>query len=209
MGKILPQDFFDRSTIVIAKDLLGKDLVRRWRGKTTALMVTEVEAYDGPRDRASHASRGITPRTKIMFGEPGKFYVYFTYGMHWLVNIVTGPKDYPAAVLLRAGVYRDPKTGGKKLINGPARLAKFLKIDGALNGKPTSKKTGLWFEDRKNAARFKITAAKRIGVDYAGPIWGGKKWNFKIDIANESRYNIESNRKGGSRAKKRPHHERH
>ena len=104
MKKVLAQPFFDRPTLMVARKLLGKYLTRCWRGRTIALMVTEVEAYDGPHDRASHASRGRTPRNYLMFGEAGRFYVYFTYGMHWLVNIVTGPHGYPAAVLLRAGI---------------------------------------------------------------------------------------------------------
>ena len=71
-------------------------------------MISEVEAYDGPRDKASHASRGLTPRNRPMFGDAGHFYVYFTYGIHWLVNITTGPRGYPAAVLFRGGIYENP-----------------------------------------------------------------------------------------------------
>jgi len=144
-------------------------------------MVTEVEVYDGPNDLASHASHGRTPRTKIMFGPAGKFYVYFTYGMHWLVNIVTGPKNYPAAILIRAGEHYDPKKKEWVLINGPARLTRFLKITGTQNGKTASQKTGLWFENRgRKVVKQNIVASKRIGVDYAGPVWSSKKWNFKL-----------------------------
>lgn len=183
MKKVLDKKFFNRPTLVIARGLLGKYLVRRWRGRNLALMITEVEAYDGTRDKASHASRGRTPRTRIMFGEAGNFYVYFTYGMHWLVNIVTGPGDYPAAVLIRAGTYRDWKTGEEVSINGPARLAKFLKITGAQNGKSAVRENGLWFESRGVTMRRKnIVARKRIGVDYAGPIWSNKKWNFELEV---------------------------
>lgn len=103
MRKILNQEFFEsKNTIKIAKSLLGKFLVRRNRGKTTAYFITEVEAYDGFKDKASHAYRGKTERNKIMFGKAGHWYIYFTYGIHWLLNIVTGPKDYPAAVLIRS-----------------------------------------------------------------------------------------------------------
>lgn len=144
-------------------------------------MITEVEAYDGPNDRASHASHGRTPRTKIMFGSAGRWYTYFTYGIHWLVNIVTGPKDYPAAVLIRAGKYYDLKQRAWVSLNGPARLTKFLKITGVQNGRPASRKAGLWLEDRGIKIRERdIVASKRIGVDYAGPIWSNKKWNFKL-----------------------------
>jgi len=187
MRKILRRDFFDQPTLVVARKLLGKYLVRKYRRKTVSFIITEVEAYDGPRDLASHASRGRTPRTEIMFGPAGKFYVYFTYGMLWLVNVVTGPKSYPAAILIRAGKYYDAKKKGWILVDGPARLTKFLKIDSAQNGKIAGKKTGLWFEDRGAKIRTrKIIARKRIGVAYAGPIWSNKKWNFGIKPLSES-----------------------
>ncbi len=184
MKKVLSKKFFDRPTLAVARDLLGKFIVHRISSggteKILSLMITEVEAYDGPRDRASHASRGLTPRTKIMFGDAGYFYVYFTYGMHWLVNVVTGPRNYPAAVLLRAGEYRT-KHGVPVKVIGPARLTKYLKITGAQNGKLSLRKTGLWIEDRGvKIPRLKIVSGKRIGVDYAGPIWAGKLYNFKI-----------------------------
>ncbi len=165
--KILPPSFFNRPTLEVARDLLGKFLVRRFSdGTETALRITEVEAYDGPDDKASHASKGRTPRTEVMFGEPGHFYVYLCYGLHWMLNIVTGPKDYPAAILIR-GV-----EGG----NGPARLTKALKIDGSLNTLPAAESSGLWFEDRGEKVG-KIKATPRIGVDYAGE-WSKKKWRF-------------------------------
>lgn len=178
---MLPPAFFNRPTLLVTKELLGKYLVRRYRRKTIALMITEAEAYDGPRDRASHAHRGRTPRNQPMFGEAGRFYIYFTYGVHWLVNIVTGPEEYPAAVLLRAGIYCDPKTGAVRCVNGPARLTKFMHIDRAQNGRPATKMTGLWFEDRgAQVRRREIIAGKRIGVDYAGPIWSKKHYNLKL-----------------------------
>lgn len=180
--KTLPAKFFDRPTLTIARELLGKYIVRRTPdGRTLALMITEVEAYDGPLDRASHAFRGRTPRTSVMFGPAGVFYVYFTYGMHWMVNVVTGPGDYPAAVLLRASAYHDPTTGTLVHVTGPARLAKFLGITGAQNRLPAARKSGLWFEDRSiRVPRAKIVEGKRIGVEYAGKVWAGKKYNFKL-----------------------------
>jgi DNA-3-methyladenine glycosylase len=175
--KVLGRDFFNRPTLKVAKELLGKFLTRRINGKEIALMITEVEAYDGPNDKASHASCGKTERNKIMFGEAGKWYVYFTYGMHWMLNIVTGPKNYPAAVLIR----------GTKEISGPARITKFLKIDKKFNGAPANKKTGLWIaasinrgEPRpKGAGRFKIERLPRVGVDYAGK-WAKKLYRFYL-----------------------------
>jgi DNA-3-methyladenine glycosylase len=188
MRKMLGKDFFNKPTTVVARELLGKYVVRAMKPQKASLgeivlMITEVEAYDGPLDLASHASRGMTPRNIVMFGEAGHWYVYFTYGMHWMANVVTGPKEYPAAILLRAGTYRDPKTNEWIHVNGPARLTKFLKIDKQFNEKPANRKTGLWFEDRGTIVKKKnIVASKRIGVDYAGPIWSRKKYNFKLKI---------------------------
>ena len=184
MAKTLTKAFFNRPTLAVAHDLLGKYIVRRIpasRGKparVAALMITEVEAYDGPHDRASHAYRGRVlksgraNRAAIMFGDAGNLYVYFTYGMHWLVNVVTGPRDYPAAILIR----------GTDAVKGPARLTKFLKIDRTLNGKPaTHYATGLWFEDRGvRIPCSRIVASRRIGVDYAGLVWAKKEWNFEL-----------------------------
>lgn len=186
MKKVLAASFFNRPTLAVAEKLLGKYLVRRYRGKTLAFMIAEVEAYDGPRDRASHAHSGETPRNRPMFGPAGRFYVYFTYGMHWLANIVTGPRGYPAAVLLRGGVYGNPRMGRKphaapRTVNGPARLAKFLHIGRAQNGKPVSQRAGLWFENRGvKVPPGAIVAQKRVGVDYAGPVWANKKYNFAL-----------------------------
>ncbi len=183
MRKVLGKRFFNRLTLTVARELLGKFLVRKIGRRTIAICITEVEAYDGPHDLASHASRGVTPRTKIMFGEAGYFYVYFTYGIHWMLNVVTGPKGYPAAVLIRGGVltrHRNSDVRQGKVINGPARLTKYLRIGKSFNGKPTVRKSGLWFEDRgKKICKKSITASKRIGVEYAG-IWAKKPYGFKI-----------------------------
>src|SRR3989339_286472 len=167
MRKTLPQRFFKRPALLVAKELLGCFLCRVIGGKIMRLEITEVEAYDGLRDQASHASCGQTPRNSPMFGEAGRWYVYFTYGMHWMLNVVTGPKGYPAAVLIR----------GVEGIEGPGRLTKKLKIDQKLNGKTASKKSGLWFEDRGVAVRLKRTS--RIGVNYAGA-WAKKPYRFVI-----------------------------
>lgn len=185
MRKVLSRRFFDRSVVTVARELLGKFLVRRRNGKTRAIMITEVEAYDGTADNACHASKGLTPRTKIMFGEAGRFYVYFTYGMHWLLNIVTGPKGYPAAVLIREGIatrhgYCGEQQGIQNKINGPARITRYLRIGKLMNGKKANRKTGLWLEDRGvRVKRRDIIAGKRVGVEYAGA-WANKPYNFRI-----------------------------
>lgn len=180
MTKVLKKEFFDRPALEVAKSLLGKFLVRRYRGKNISATITEVEAYVGPGDKASHAHRGLTPRNAPMFGEAGRFYVYFTYGMHWLLNVVTGKKGFPAAVLIRA-----VKTENDVSINGPARLTKYLKIDKRFNGKQTELRTGLWFEDRGVRVRkSQIKRGKRIGVEYAGK-WAEKPYNLTTcDLVN-------------------------
>ncbi|MBI4919985.1 DNA-3-methyladenine glycosylase [Candidatus Azambacteria bacterium] len=169
---ILKKKFFEKPAATAAKNLLGKYLVRRIGGKIIRLMITEVEVYDGFKDKASHASRGITKRNAPMFGEAGVWYVYFTYGMHWMLNIVTGPKNYPAAILIRA----------VKGINGPARLTKFLKIDKKFNNNKASMKMGLWIEENPGFKRSKFSVKKlpRIGVAYAEPIWSKKPLRFLL-----------------------------
>ncbi|MDP3725294.1 MAG: DNA-3-methyladenine glycosylase, partial [Nanoarchaeota archaeon] len=156
---LLNHIFFNRPVLEVASDLLGKFLVRKYpsgalrpfgaaQGKQAqgkiAGVITEVEAYDGPDDKASHASRGMTERNKIMFGPAGYFYVYLVYGTHWMLNIVTGEEGYPAAVLIRGVQYLEV---GLPDIEGPGRVTKFLHIDKKLNGRPACRESGLWFED--------------------------------------------------------------
>lgn len=174
---ILQDDFFNRDALIVAKELLGKYLVRKADGKETALMITEVEAYDGFEDKASHAHRGKTKRNEVMFGPPGYFYVYLVYGMHWMLNVTTGKKDYPAAVLIR----------GVEGFDGPAKLTKFLKIDKKLNDKKADLKAGLWFEDKGVKIKEKdIKKTSRIGVSYAGPIWSKKHYRFLLLLGGKA-----------------------
>jgi DNA-3-methyladenine glycosylase len=135
----LPRAFYDRPVLDVARDLLGVIVAHGG----VQVRLTEVEAYDGPNDPASHAYRGETARNAVMFGSPGYAYVYFTYGMHFCVNLVCGPPDVPAAVLLRAGevvrgrevaISRRPGSTLRDLARGPARLTQALSIDRALNG---------------------------------------------------------------------------
>lgn len=175
--KILPNSFFEKSATEVAQKLLGKFLVRLTGKQEIAVMITEVEAYDGFKDKASHASHGKTKRNLPMFGPPGYWYVYLCYGMYWMLNIVTGPKNYPAAVLIRGVITKDGKN-----LNGPGKLTKFLKINRQFNGKRAEKKTGLWIQDSgKFSAKPKIHKGPRIGVDYAGSVWSKKHYRFWID----------------------------
>jgi len=168
---ILRKKFFNRPTAVVARELLGKYLVRKIRNREVALKITEVEAYDGLKDKASHASRGKTERNTPMFGPAGRFYVYFVYGIHWMLNIVTGKKGFPAAILIRSTAE----------ISGPARLTKILRIGKSFNGKPALSKSGLWFENRGEIIhRGEIKKTPRIGVAYAGPVWSKKPYRFVL-----------------------------
>jgi len=170
---ILTPDFFNRDTLTVAEDLLGKFLIRQLGEDKLVFPITEVEAYDGPNDKACHAHKGRTKRTEVMFGPPGYLYVYQCYGIHWMLNMVTGPVDYPAAVLIRAV--------GPHL--GPGKLTKALNIDKNLNEKPIIPETGVWVEDRGiPIPKDKIQKTPRIGVDYAGEEWAGK--NYRMIIGN-------------------------
>jgi DNA-3-methyladenine glycosylase len=155
----------------VARELIGKYLVRRHDGLETAVIITETEAYVGPHDLACHASRGRTARTAVMFGPAGYWYVYFCYGIHWMLNIVTDEHDYPAAVLLRgAGPW-----------NGPARLTKALAIDKSLNARCASPDSGLWIEDRGySVPRSRRRRTPRIGIDYAKH-WAARPLRYVVE----------------------------
>lgn len=177
---ILKRKFYNQNTLKIAQDLLGCYLVREYRGKITKAIITEVEAYRGFHDLASHASRGRTARNEIMFGEPGNAYVYLIYGMHSMLNVVTESVDYPAAVLIREiDASIDASMNTSEILDGPGKLTKFLHVDRSLNGHDLTRGEKLWIERPKNKKKYKIIKSPRIGVDYAGHCkeW---KWNYKI-----------------------------
>jgi DNA-3-methyladenine glycosylase len=177
---ILSRNYFNRPTLIVARSLLGKYLVRGDGKQTIAGKIIEVEAYVGPQDKACHASKGRTPRTEVLFGPPGISYVYFIYGMHHCLNVVTERVEFPAAVLIRA-----IQVDGS-LIDGPGRLCRALRIDRSLNRLDMTSGERLWFEDRGMTVRDrKIRLFPRIGVDYAG-VWARKPWRFRL-VGEESR----------------------
>ena len=177
MRKIVSPAFFDRPTLTVARDLIGKYLVRRIGEKTEAFMITETEAYLGPHDQASHAFRGRTMRNAPMYEGPGTIYVYFTYGIHWMLNIVCEDEGFPAAVLIR-GLASD-----EMRLDGPARLTKHLRIDKMLNARMLGKQTGLWVEDRgARIPRNAITRTPRVGIPNRG-VWTDKPWRFVLSAA--------------------------
>lgn len=168
--KILDYDFFHRDRLVVAKELAGKIVARRLpNGDIIRVRVTETEAYGGEEDKACHASKGRTPRTRLLYGRAGIIYVYLCYGMHWLMNIITGEEGHPEGVLLRAGE-------GK--YNGPAKLTKAIGVDGGFNGASICDNSNIWIED--DGKRFEIFTAPRVGINYAGEEWKNKPWRFII-----------------------------
>jgi DNA-3-methyladenine glycosylase len=170
MPRVLHQAFFARPALTVARELLGKHLVRRNGQREIAVPITETEAYLGPHDLACHGSKGRTPRTEVMFGPPGCWYVYFIYGIHWMLNIVTDDIGHPAAVLVRGAGQWD----------GPAKLTKALVIDKSFNALPAAPPTRLWIEDRGLIIpRRQIKRTPRIGVDYSGA-WAKKLYRFVL-----------------------------
>lgn len=193
----LKRNFFNRNTIVVAKELIGKYLYRRLRDKIICARITETEAYCGQKDLACHASKGLTPRTKVMFGPPGHAYVYLIYGMHHCFNVVTREEGYPEAVLVRGAEiatsnWRPATRKNKKSLaannyslltklNGPGKLCRELKIDRQLNGADLCRSRELWIESagQRGDKPEKIKRGKRIGVEYAGK-WKDKLWRFYL-----------------------------
>lgn len=171
MGRVIEaKELCERPTVETARWLLGKHLVRqRGDGEAIARTITEVEAYDGEGDRACHARAGRTARTRVLYESGGVWYVYLCYGIHEMLNLVVGPKDWPAAVLIR----------GVEGIVGPGRVTKQMEIGRGLNAKLATPETGLWIEDRGvKVPRREVVVTARIGVDYAGEIWAKKPWRF-------------------------------
>ncbi len=171
----LPPSFYRRATLEVARDLLGRTLCRRVAGGTVLRgRIVEVEAYDGPRDRANHAFRGWTARNAPMFEAGGVAYVYLIYGMHHCLNVVTGEADYPAAVLLRAA--EAPRAGVSA--SGPGRLARAFRVDRALDGVSLGG-PGLWLERGTAVPERLVRRAARVGVDYAG-WWARRRFRFLV-----------------------------
>ncbi|AUR51975.1 DNA-3-methyladenine glycosylase [Aquella oligotrophica] len=167
---ILDKRYFSNSdTVFLAQDILGKMLVRTLKnGLISRHRITETEAYHGEDDKACHARFGKTERNQIMYQEGGIWYVYLCYGIHWLLNIVTGEKDFPSAILIR----------GVTNISGPGRVTKQLQIDKTLNGAIADYRSGLWIEDDGFLHdKGSIIATPRVGVDYAGEC-ALKPWRF-------------------------------
>lgn len=170
MNKKLGYDFFHRDKLTVARELAGKIIARKNPdGSIIRVRITETEAYGGEEDKACHASKGRTPRTELLYGKAGTIYVYLCYGMHWLMNIITGEEGAPEGVLLRAG----------ENYTGPARLTKAIGVDKRFNGQSVCGNKEIWIED--DGKRFDIVTDVRVGIDYAGEEWKNKPWRYKIN----------------------------
>lgn len=181
----LSRNFYNHPTLKVAQELLGKFLIRRIGRKIIVGKITETEAYVGFKDKASHASKGKTKRTAIMFGRPGVAYVYMIYGMYYCLNIVTEREGYPAAVLIRAVEPVSKTSRGTKASatrfrpTGPGKVCRYFRIDRWLNGEDICGRR-LWIEDHGvGVSSSQIVRAKRIGVDYAGR-YRCKLWRFYL-----------------------------
>lgn len=172
----LPRAFYERDTRAVARALLGKVLVHRDGGVRRAARIVETEAYHGPRDLASHARAGPTPRAAIMFGPPGVAYVYLVYGISHCMNVVTGPEGFPAAVLVRAG---EPLEGCLHSTRGPGNLCRALAIRRAHDNGRDLAGDDLFIEDAPPPEE-RIVAAPRVNVRYAGA-WAEKPWRWVLE----------------------------
>lgn len=165
----LQKEFYIRDVLEVAPELLSKVLaIRREDGIISRYVISETEAYRGMEDKACHASRGRTIRTEIMYHEGGSLYIYFIYGMYWMLNVVTGPENNPQAVLIR----------GFKDCYGPGRITRLLGIDRSFYGEDMTSSDRIWLED--TGIKEVYETGSRIGIDYAGEYWKNKQWRFYL-----------------------------
>jgi DNA-3-methyladenine glycosylase len=187
----LPKHFYHEEVTLVARRLLGMRLIRNLNGIRTGGIIIETEVYRGEEDLACHARVGKTRRNAMLYEEGGTSYVYFTYGMRWLVNAVAGEAGYPAAVLIRAilplegleGIQaRRSGRSQKEWTNGPAKICQALAIDGSHSGILLYKENGeLWIEEGEPAADEKIKTSPRIGLGATPEPWKSLPWRFFVD----------------------------
>jgi DNA-3-methyladenine glycosylase len=187
LGRVLPRAFYNRPVLEVARDLLGTVVVRHAPEGLVAVRLTEVEAYAGISDPGSHAFRGQTNRTQVMFGPPGHVYVYFTYGMHWCMNLVCDVPGAASAVLLRAGevvdghelarARRGPTVADRDLARGPARLTVALGVTGELNGADVVRSSPLRVRVGRPVPDELVETSPRTGVGGDG---AAHPWRFHV-----------------------------
>lgn len=183
---ILPREFYDRPTLKVARELIGARLVRILNGKKLVGLITETEAYISQKDLACHAKAGLTQRTAVMFGPPGHAYVYFTYGNHWMLNVVTEREGFPAAVLIRAiqpieGVEIMSRHRQGRDTFGPGKLTQAMGITKSENGIDlTEANSSLWIEAGQFVPKNSVTIGPRVGLNNTPEPWLSKPWRFLV-----------------------------
>ena len=165
----LGEKFFHRDALEVAPDLVGKILVSRIKGEEIRIRITETEVYRGEEDTACHAHKGRTKRTEVLYGKSGVIYVYLCYGMHWLMNVITGEEEQPQGVLIRAG----------EGFNGPAKLTKALGVTGEQNLKSFVDSDEIWIED--DGEKYDYHTDTREGIAYATEEYREKQWRFVLN----------------------------
>jgi len=187
MRKRLTRQFFIQPTLKVAKQMLGKFLIREINGKKVGGMIVETEAYIGPEDKASHAFGGkITERNMAEYMRGGHVYIYLIYGMYWQLNISTFRKGKPECVLIRAlrGVKHFEKENLEiNSTNGPGKVCQFLQIDKNFYGEDLVTSKRIYLEDwGEKINSNEILKTKRVGIDYAGKYWASRKWRFLLRV---------------------------
>jgi len=179
MRRKLSRTFYIKPTLEVAKDLLGKYIVRKIGGKEISGKIIETEAYIGPQDKASHAFGGkVTSRNKAEYLTGGHIYIYLVYGMYWQLNISTAGAGKPECVLIRA-------LDLDKIADGPGKVCRYLKLDKSFYTEDLTKSKRIWLEDRGEKIKpSQIRTTKRIGIYYAGPYWSRRKWRFLLKDRN-------------------------
>jgi DNA-3-methyladenine glycosylase len=186
----LPREFFARPTLMVARAVLGMRLVRVEAMQRIAGIITEAEAYISETDLGCHARAGRTPRTAIMYGPPGHAYVYFTYGMHWMLNFVTEAEGFPAAVLIRAlqpleglEIIAARRNGRPQpeWTDGPGKICQALGIDGRLNGEDLcAPEAELFVEPGEPVPDECVTIGPRVGLNSVPEPWKSMPWRFQV-----------------------------
>ena len=186
MMNILPRDFYNRPTLTVARELIGARLVRILDGVKLIGLITETEAYISEKDLACHAKAGRTARTAVMYGNPGHAYVYFTYGNHWMLNVVAEREGFPAAVLIRAiqpiegAEVMSARRSGRDTF-GPGKLCQAMGITKTENGVDLTETTGgLWIEMGVKVPNSLVTKGPRVGLNNTPEPWLSKPWRFLV-----------------------------
>lgn len=193
MPDLLPRAFYERPALKVARDLLGRRLVRLEDGRRIAGLIVETEAYRGEEDLGCHCKAGRTPRTQVMYGPPGHAYVYFTYGMHWMLNFVVEAEGYPAAVLIRA---IQPTEGldviatrrgvqpPERWTDGPGKICQALAIDKRQNGVDLCTPAAeLFVEFGETFPDSRVTTGPRVGLNSVPEPWKSVPWRYRIPPA--------------------------